>query len=239
MSARHALFALILVVFATFAARPATASEEVAISHGTTACGKLTGGVALPCSGDNFEAYHWMGCALGRNYVHPLVRDVLLDAYDGLKTQYPDQKWEYGETGFEEGGRFKPHRTHQNGTSVDFFFPVLGKDGKPALNPIGILNKFGYDLDFSSEGTLGDLRIHWKALADHILALEAAGKKHQVKPVKIILAPVLQKKLLGADPRMARFAEIANKKPAWVLHDEHYHIDFELPEKYRRAMRCE
>lgn len=237
MSARHALLAL--AVFATSAARPAAANEATAVSHGTTVCGKLTGGVSLPCSGDNFEAYHWIGCALGRNHVHPLVRDVMLAAYEALKADYPDQKWEYGETGFEEGGPFKPHRTHQNGTSVDFFFPVLDGKGEPALNPIGVFNKFGYGLDFSSEGKLGELQIRWKALADHVLAIEAESKKRGVGIARIILAPGLQKQLAAHEPRVRKFEPLLNKKPAWVLHDEHYHIDFTLPEKYRQPMKCE
>lgn len=212
---------------------------EIPLSYGTTACGKLTGGVALPCSGENFEAYHWLGCALGRNYLHPVVRDTVLDAYALLAEKYPTLTWQYGETGNEDGGRFRPHRTHQNGTSVDFFFPVVDTNGKPALSPTGMFDKFGYDVDFSSEGRLGDLRIHWEAITDHLIALNVAGKKKGVSMARIILAPALQKQLVEHDPRAKQFVDLANKKPAWVLHDEHYHIDFSIPEKFRRPLKCD
>jgi len=93
------------------------------ICHGTVANGRVENAVALPRQGPNFTAYSSLAASLGRTYVHSEVRDILLEAYRGAAQAMPDRVYVYGETGWENGGRIRPHRTHQNGTSVDFFVP--------------------------------------------------------------------------------------------------------------------
>ena len=60
----------------------------------------------------------------------------------------------YGETGKREGGPFPPHRTHRNGTSVDFMVPVRDADGDSVPLPTWPWNRFGYDLEFTLDGRL-------------------------------------------------------------------------------------
>jgi penicillin-insensitive murein endopeptidase len=94
------------------------------VSLGTPAHGSLRNGVSLPHRGDGFVTYSRLGNLLGRQYVHSRVRDTLLAAFSSLHAARPERVFVLGETGFKSGGRFRPHRTHQNGLSVDVFMPV-------------------------------------------------------------------------------------------------------------------
>jgi penicillin-insensitive murein endopeptidase len=96
------------------------------VCYGTTAKGKLEHGCRLSYHGENFTAYSLLGWRLGRTYVHCKVAEVVLAAYEELSREYPAKVFVYGETGWASGGRFKPHKTHQNGLSVDFMVPVHG-----------------------------------------------------------------------------------------------------------------
>lgn len=92
---------------------------------GTTSAGRLENGCKLPLSGSNFQSYSSVLSLAGRTYVHCDVKNVLLEAYDALHSDGADWLDVYGETGKKNGGKFKPHKTHQNGLSVDFMVPVL------------------------------------------------------------------------------------------------------------------
>jgi penicillin-insensitive murein DD-endopeptidase len=81
---------------------------------GRTVKGRLEGGVALPLSGANFTAYSRLATVLDRNYVHPKVADVVMDAYEALAKTEKSLVFVYGESGHRKGGPFPPHRTHQN-----------------------------------------------------------------------------------------------------------------------------
>jgi murein endopeptidase len=50
------------------------------------------------------------------------------------------------------GGRIRPHRTHQNGLSVDFFVPVRNAQGKSVPLPISITNRLSYNIEFDISG---------------------------------------------------------------------------------------
>ena len=134
-----------------------------------------------------------------------------------------------GETGWPRGGRFRPHKTHQNGLSVDFFVPVRDARGRPAVVPTRPWTRFGYGLDFDAEGRLGDLSIDFDALAAHLLALAESGRGHGVAIDFVILDPGLQP-LLFRTPKgqLLRARMRFSTRPAWVRHDEHYHVDFRL-----------
>jgi murein endopeptidase len=82
---------------------------------GTVGNGRIEGSVKLPAHGPNFAAYSAWGTTAGRTYVHSKVADVVVSAYATLASTAPDATFVYGETGLASGGRFRPHRTHQNG----------------------------------------------------------------------------------------------------------------------------
>ena len=130
-------------------AGPAFAEESVC--YGTTANGRLQNGVQLPASGPNFSSYSSIGSLAGRTYVHSKVQAVVVATYKALEASDPGKVFVYGETGWESGGRIRPHKTHQNGLSVDFMVPVL-KGGTSVPIPTSPLNKFGYDLEFDDSG---------------------------------------------------------------------------------------
>jgi penicillin-insensitive murein endopeptidase len=198
--------------------------------YGTTSAGRLEGGVQLPADGKNFTSYSSLGNTLGRTFVHPRVRDVVVDAYAATYQSMPAKRFVYGETGLAGGGVFKPHRTHQNGTSVDFMVPVMDRHGKAASLPTNALNKFGYALEFDAKGELDDLRIDFEALGEHLYQLAEAARQHGAAIQRVIF----QKELVARLYQTRRGAYLRQsvvfmKATPWIRHDEHYHVDFSLP----------
>lgn len=109
----------------------------------------------MPLRGDNFTAYSLAGWGLGRTYVHSSVGEILVSALEALEKAAPGKVFVYGETGWKNGGPFKPHRTHQNGLSVDVMVPLI-RDGKSVPIPGSALNRYGYDIKFDDQGTSGE-----------------------------------------------------------------------------------
>lgn len=202
--------------------------------YGTPENGRLEEGVALPASGRNFQAYSMAGWMLGRTFVHADVQAALLDAWRTLETAAPGIVFVYGETGWPRGGRIRPHKTHRNGTSVDLMVPVLRNDA-PSTIPANALNKFGYDLQFDDDGRLGDLRIDFEAIAEHLFQLHAAAKQRGIGIRRVIFEVPLQRHLWKTKRGAWLRANVAfSTRPAWVRHDEHYHVDFAVPCKALR-----
>lgn len=225
-------------LFAVVVTLPALADDPEALSFGGGNCGRLLGGEPLPCPGKNFEAFTKAACVAGRNYLHPLVQQTVVDAFGALEITAPDRQWQYGEMGKLNGGSLWPHKSHQNGLSADFFVPVVDAGGRPSKLPISAVKKLGYGLQFDKRGQLGGLSIDWKALAAHLLALEAAGKEHGVVVERIILTPDFHERLFREAPELTRLRPRFMKREAWVRHDEHYHVDFKIPQKLRRPYYC-
>lgn len=192
--------------------------------------GSLKNGWQLPSGGQNFRAYSSIGVLAGRNFVHSKAYQIVLDAYATLQKTNPKITYIYGETGFKDGGLFKPHKSHRNGLSVDFFVPVVDSTGAPAELDIGIRNKLGYNLEFDSSGRLGGLRIDFESIAKHLDALLVAAGDRQSDIQVVIFDPVFQSFLM-ATPTGARIKgkiKFSKQKP-WVRHDEHYHVNFSVP----------
>lgn len=214
-------------------------NEMKAVAFGKDKCGSLRGGAPLRCTGKNFESFSDVACVLGRNHLHPLAIGTIEDAYASLEATHPTRGWQFGDFGWKAGGRLRPHKTHQNGLSADFFVPVVNATGEPSSVPVEVGNKFGYGVEFDAKGVHDDLTIDWVALTDHLLALEAAGAAHRTTISRIILAPELRKVLVRKDPRAKRFASRFSKRKSWVRHDEHYHIDFDIPAQLKRPLVCD
>lgn len=189
--------------------------------------GRLENGVGLPVSGPNFSAYSSVAANLGRTYVHSKVSEVVLSAYSALEKSTPETVFVYGETGWPFGGRIRPHRTHQNGLSVDFFVPVRDRAGRSVPLPTGVTNRFGYDIEFDKNGRFDEYTIDFVALAEHLYQLHVAAKARGVGIALVILDPPYLPKLF-ATPRGPYLKQNLNfmKGAAWVRHDEHYHVDF-------------
>lgn len=196
-------------------------------SIGTPQDGRLVNGKRLPSSGDNFESYSRLGSFIGRTSVHADVRKAVVQAYGTVLTSMPDVRFVYGETGWPSGGEFSPHRTHQNGMSVDFMVPVR-LSGESVPLPHSPLEKFGYDIEFNDLGRCDDYVIDFDAMGEHLLALDQAARKQKLKIVRVIFDPALQRELKKSEQGRRAMRKLKfSDKPAWVRHDEHYHVDFD------------
>ncbi len=214
---------LILLAAALLAAPPAHAASTC---HGTPARGRLDAGCVLPPVGPNFTAYSPLGVFLLRTWSHCAVRDTVTAAYAELVRQHPRRIWVYGEAGLPAGGGFWPHRTHQNGLSVDFMTPLRDADGPRPL-PMGLAGGFGYGVELDRRGRLGDAHIDAAAIGDHLLALAAAAEARGLRVAKVIFDPALRRQVERARPAVKGLP--FTRKRVWVRHDDHYHVDFALP----------
>ena len=221
----HRLSILILTTFCV-----AAHAEAPSVCYGTTSNGRLDNGWKLPASGPNFTTHWTVGRLAGRSYVHSAVYPAVLDAYAALGQALPGRVFVYGETGWKDGGQFKPHKTHRNGLSVDFMVPVLDGEKQSVKLPSSVLNKWGYDLEFDSKGKSEDLTIDFEAIAEHIYQLHVAAVEHGIEIWRVIFDPKLQPYLHASArwPYLKENVQFSNK-PSWVRHDEHYHVDFDVP----------
>lgn len=209
---------------------PITASALESVCYGRVAKGRLEHGVKLPQTGSNFSVYSTVGSALGRTYVHSKVATILLTAFTEIERTMPGKVFVYGETGWEKGGRIRPHRTHQNGLSVDFMVPVVDSRGQSIPLPGNALNKFGYDLEFDAKGQHKNLHIDFEAIAEHLYQLHQLAKANKAGIALVIFDPPYLP-LLYATKRgdyLKKNIKFMQGK-AWIRHDEHYHVDFAVP----------
>lgn len=218
----------LLCVLTLFVTHSALASESVC--YGTTSKGRLEGGVKLPAKGKNFVSYSKTAELLGRTYVHSTVKEIILMSYAQLEKEMPGKVFKYAETGFKGGGQFKPHKTHRNGLSADFMTPVIDKQGKSVHLPTHMFNKFGYSIEFDKQGVYGEFEIDYEALAAHVVSLHKSAVAKGVDLWRVIFDPELQPRLMDT-----KYGEYLKKnvqfsqKRSWVRHDEHYHVDFDIP----------
>ncbi len=198
--------------------------------YGTTANGRLEGAVKLPAKGKNFVGYSSVASLVGRTYVHSSVWEIVIDSYSALSVSEPRKYFKYAETGYKEGGVFKPHKTHQNGLSIDFMVPVIDSTGTSVHLPTNLLNKLGYSIEFDKNSRFEGYRIDYDAMAAHIVALDRAAKSNGHGLWRVIFAPELQAHLLmTASGKYLKDNVQFSKKRSWVRHDEHYHVDFDIP----------
>ncbi len=204
-------------------------TEKPSRSIGTTSKGSLENGKRLPTRGDNFITYSYIGAMLGRNAVHDKVRDLVVAVYDTLNILHPEKQYKYGETGWVTGGDFYPHKTHENGLSVDFMTPVKDETGASVLLPTSIFNKFGYSIDFDKRGKYEDLQTDFESISSHLYFLNKLAPRYGVKVKRVIYYPELQKYLWKSKYGSYLKQNITfSKKRSWVIHDDHYHVDFEV-----------
>ena len=206
------------------------AAQGPSTCRGTSANGALEGGQRLPYSGENYRVHSGLAFVLGRTFVHSAVRRAVIDSYATISRQTPELRFVYAETGWPWGGNFAPHKTHRNGTAVDFHVPVRTLDGKVSELPTSIVNLYGYAIDFDRTGQAGPDRIDFQAMALHLLALDQAARAHGISIARVIFDVELQPKLFAtaAGGQLRRQIQF-NRGQAWVRHDEHYHVDFNVP----------
>jgi penicillin-insensitive murein DD-endopeptidase len=92
-------------------------------------------------------------------------------------------------SGWPGGGRFRPHRSHQNGMAVDVFLPVQTKTGERSMLGTWPWSKFGYGLDFDERGELAGVRVDFEAVAAFLLEVDAQARKHALRVERVIITP--------------------------------------------------
>lgn len=227
-----------LALFAAMSGAAAAKSR----CYGETHHGRIEGAARPPAIGANYRAYCLACVAAGRTYGHDRVIAAMRRAYGALAERRPETVFVYGEIGFEKGGPFWPHKTHQNGLSVDFMVPLTPETTPGGRPPTRAANRYGYDLEFDRDGRLiggeapkrlwpgAQKRIDFDAIAAHLLALEAAARAEGGLLRRVILAPDLQDDLRRAEGGAELFRRVVfSKRPSWVRHDDHYHVDFDFP----------
>lgn len=206
------------------------AIAKTSTCYGTTSKGRLVNGVQLPAEGKNFVGYSSVARLAGRTYVHSTVKDIIVNSYKRLEKEQPHKVYKYAETGFREGGQFKPHKTHRNGLSVDFMTPVVNLNNESVHLPTNPLNKFGYNIEFNSKDRYKNYSIDYEAMAAHIVMLHKSAVSSGVGIWRVIFDPKLQPNLLKTRYALYLKNHIQfSKKRSWVRHDEHYHVDFSVP----------
>ena len=218
------------LIFMFFTLLSFSVHSESSVCFGITSNGSLENGVQLPSYGNNFEGFSTVARLAGRTYVHSSVKTIIVNTYKGLEISMPNKVFKYAETGFENGGKFHPHKTHQNGLSVDFMTPVLNEQNQSVHLPTNLFNKFGYNIEFNSVGKYEEYKIDYEALAAHITGLHKEATKLGFELRRVIFDPKLQANLFST--KYGKYLKLNvqfSKKRSWVRHDEHYHVDFKIP----------
>ncbi|TNE82188.1 MAG: hypothetical protein EP332_01475 [Bacteroidetes bacterium] len=203
------------------------------ISKGTEGKGSLVNGKLFPFSGRNFRYFDTGSYLAGRAFCHDRVVKAMLGTYKQLESKESNRVYRVMECSHEQGGKLFPHRTHQNGLSVDLMIP-LKRNGKPYFG-LDDKGKAHYFLDFDQQGRWEKdtaIQVDFDLLCSYILAIHSNAAKHGLKVKKVILNTFLHDELFqtknGFRLKESRiyFAQKLSKEIN-ALHDDHIHVDFE------------
>jgi len=205
-------------------------------SIGSVRAGSLENGYLLPYSGANYRYFSPFSYYILNNaYAHHKVYKTIVEAYQICETTAPGKHFRLMETSNRTGGKVHLHRTHQNGTSADFMVPKINQKGEQVhrYDRIGLSH---YLLNFDDNGTLNFDRstmVDFETMGKHILALDKAARSNGLKIRKIILKIALKDDFYATESGkevarrgiyiVQRLSHIVD-----VLHDDHYHVDFEF-----------
>jgi penicillin-insensitive murein DD-endopeptidase len=179
--------AIVLLVLILSAPHIFYKNKGESLSIGEYGKGALKNAYLLPRTGANF-AYgsYFSYYLLGRAYIHSKVYQTIIDTYAEMHTIYPDRKFYVMECSRREGGRMFPHRTHQNGLSVDFFTPLIKNGHGKYFRSYGILR---YALNFNANGTMRlnkKVSIDFNTMAKHILVMDEKARHNGLRIKKVI-----------------------------------------------------
>lgn len=203
-------------------------------SSGTVSNGSLKNGKLFPFQGPNFIYFDSTSYLDKHAFVHEKVYRAVLETYKRFETIRPEFEFGLMECSNEHGGKIWPHRTHQNGLSVDFMSPLL-KNGASTtdFNTMGLSH---YLMDFDENGVYTEdssYSIDFNLMAQHILSLNEEAKKQGLKIEKVILKIGLKDDLFATESGKklkasgiyfaANLSDLIDS-----LHDDHYHVDFAI-----------
>lgn len=204
------------------------------LSKGTVSNGKLENGRIVPFSGPNFHYFDTTSYLANRGFTNEKVLNTILQAYEALETSLPNRHFCLMECSHQHGGKLYPHRTHQNGLSVDFMMPKR-KDDQPYYELDG-LGAQHYMLKFDENGRYSEdpsVQLDFDAIALHILELQSAATQNGLSIEKVIINTSLKDELFatehGKQLKTSGIYVVRNLTPLInALHDDHFHIDFRL-----------
>jgi penicillin-insensitive murein DD-endopeptidase len=202
-------------------------------SIGTPGKGQLINGKLMPFKGSNFEYFDVNSYLSGRAFLHQKVKETLLNSFLVLDSLYPKRQFKIMECANKNGGTLFPHKTHQNGLSVDFMMPLI-QNKKPyyQLDTIGTTHYF---ITLNSKGQFNrdtSISIDFNLVAQQILILEEQARLQGLKISKVIINTSLKDELLATT-----FGKELAASQIYIVksldnytnnfHDDHFHIDFE------------
>jgi len=210
-----------------------TKGSGVSKSIGSVKNGSLENGRRFPKKGDNFKYFSkWTYFVFSRAWVHSKIHDITIEAYNECHKTMPNRKFMIMECSNKNGGKMWPHRTHQNGTSIDFATP-LKKNDKP-FHGDQWKGVFHYGMKFNESGIWNGnkkVSIDFEAMGKHILALEKAARRRKMYIKKVLLKINLKDdfyKTTSGKKVKSKGIYFAKYLPKTIdnMHDDHYHIDF-------------
>ncbi len=204
-------------------------------ASGSVGKGKLTNAYLVPWSGQNFRYFSPISYFLLDNgYTHSKVHNTILEAYKICESTCPNTQFRIMECSDKSGSKLLFHKTHQNGLSVDFMSSKI-KNGKQSrlFDRLGLWH---YLLEFSNSGKLNfsnKTSIDFETMARHILALDKAARNNGLRIKKVIFKIELKDdffKTPSGKKVKQKGIYFAQALPKWTnrVHDDHYHVDFEI-----------
>lgn len=202
-------------------------------SIGTVGNGKLINGYKIPFHGTNFKYFSALDYFIfGRCYLHSDIYKAVLDSYKELEQSYPGYTFKIMECSSKKGGKAFPHRTHQNGTSIDFMTPL--KKGSKTITRFDKIGIWRYVMKFDADGKKRfnkNIEIDFDKMAKHILVLDKISRQNGYRIKKVILETNLKDEIFASkygNELKASEIYFVKSLPKRIneLHDDHYHIDF-------------
>ena len=202
-------------------------------AKGSVRDGQLENAYLIPYSGKNFRYFSPLSYYLLNNgYTHSSTCQTVLDAYKICETTCPGIQFRIMECSDKKGGKLLIHRTHQNGTSVDFMVPKKKKSKQSTF--WDHLGMWHYLLEFNNQGQLNvnkNVAIDFETIGKHILALDDSARKNGMRIKKIILKIELKDDLYktpsGKKVKARGIYVVQGLTPIVnKVHDDHYHVDF-------------
>lgn len=203
------------------------------LSKGSVKQGSLENGRRFPKKGDDFKYFYKITYFIkGRAWVHSKICSAVIKAYQDFIQSMPNINFMILECSHKKGGKMHPHRTHQNGTSIDFAVPL--KKNKKPYHGDQWKGVWHYGMRFNENGECKGnkkVSIDFEDMAKHILALEKAARKRNMYLKKVLLKINLKDEFFSTPFGI----EVKSKKiyfakylPPFIddFHDDHYHIDF-------------
>jgi len=200
---------------------------------GTLSNGTLKNATLLPFHSEHLSYFDQYSYLQGRGFMHSDVAEIIDESFKRIKTIYPERIFYLMECSAQNGGKLEPHRTHQNGMSVDLMSPKL-KSGVASmeLDTIGVEHYF---LEFNNKGQYvkdTTIVLDFETIAQEIVEIDKVAREKGYKISKVIFKIELKKYLyetfIGKELAQRGIYFAQNLTPIInALHEDHFHIDFE------------